>query len=192
MKTEHRRLVACHLHRFADGHPATADEGDELGLLKCMFKRPYPTDQGKPVGGIVCPMCRWEGDPRALRLRLAMLPDVRHLGGNARVHPLVRARHFAAEKEAWWVHVRAWLMPPYPRFERAAATVTLVFPQRRTRDLQDNFAVALKPLWDALVDHGVLTGDDSEHLEVGPLQQRVDRQAAPLTVLYLREIGECL
>lgn len=121
-----------------------------------------------------------------LVLELAKTPDLRLVGGNARhTHWASRHRAFQQEKHAWMLLVREQLSPPMPRFQKAMVQVTLYFKQRRHRD-PDNLFIALKPLWDALCQWGILAGDDGDHLEV-VVDVVVNKSKAPLTRLILQE-----
>ena len=93
------------------------------------------------------------------------VPD-RRLSPNARVHwrtraPLVlKARQGACVAACKILGVRA------PQWHEVTARATFHFPDRRRRDT-DNLAALLKPVWDGLVDAGLLIDDDRiTHLPV--------------------------
>ncbi len=122
-----------------------------------------------------------------MRLELKALPNMGQVGGNARPgHYMKGARVRREEKEMWILAIREQLMPPMPRFTKAMVEVTLVFPQARNRD-QDNVAMALKPLWDAMVHWEMMPDDSPRYLEVVSVRTVVALGQAPLTIL---EIGE--
>ena len=70
---------------------------------------------------------------------------------------------------------------------KAKLNLTVVFAEMRLRD-QDNLLARFKPGLDAVVDAGLLVGDDVEHLEIGRVQAVVDLRQAPLTIIELEEI----
>ncbi|GAI73563.1 unnamed protein product [marine sediment metagenome] len=71
------------------------------------------------------------------------------------------------------------------RFDKAKVDILFIFPDRRKRDL-DNFFAMLKPCLDYLVDYGILTNDDSEHLSVGSIKG-VYKKGVSKTILEFRE-----
>lgn len=62
--------------------------------------------------------------------------------------------------------------------------LTVVFAELRVRD-QDNLLARFKPGLDAVVDSGLILGDDAEHLEIGRVEIVVDPERAPLTIIDL-------
>ncbi len=72
---------------------------------------------------------------------------------------------------------------PFPMV-KARLNLTVVFPERRKRD-GDNLLARFKPGLDAMVDSGLLVGDDLEHLEIGDVEVVVDPERAPLTIIEL-------
>ena len=72
-------------------------------------------------------------------------------------------------------------------FGKAKLNLTVVFAEMRLRD-EDNLLARFKPGLDAVVDAGLLLGDDVEHLEIGKVEAVVDLKPAPLTIIELEEI----
>jgi len=72
-------------------------------------------------------------------------------------------------------------------FVKAKLNLTVVFAEMRLRD-EDNLLARFKPGLDAVVDAGLLLGDDVEHLEIGRVEAVVDLKPAPLTIIELEEI----
>jgi len=70
---------------------------------------------------------------------------------------------------------------------KAKLNLTVVFAEMRLRD-EDNLLARFKPGLDAVVDSGLLLGDDVEHLEIGRVGAVVDLKLAPLTIIELDEI----
>ena len=68
----------------------------------------------------------------------------------------------------------------------AKLDLTFVFPQSRRRD-KDNMLARFKPGLDAIKDAGLILDDDSEHLEIGEIDIRVDSEMSPLTIIKLTE-----
>lgn len=71
-------------------------------------------------------------------------------------------------------------------FIKAKLSLTFVFAQERRRDI-DNLTSMAKPAIDAVVDSGLILDDDSTHLEIGKISAEVDKDRAPLTIIYLEE-----
>ncbi|MBA7645897.1 hypothetical protein ES703_53657 [subsurface metagenome] len=69
---------------------------------------------------------------------------------------------------------------------KARLNLTVVFAEERLRD-QDNLLARFKPGLDAVVDAGLILGDDVEHLEIGRVEAVVDLKPAPLTIIELEE-----
>lgn len=134
-------------------------------------------------------MGQQEGNQRAFRsfaLELNYLPDLHLLGGNARQWNRMQVYRARQEAKDTWM---ALIMEKYPRaelphFRKAHAEVTLVFRQNRKRD-RENLAIALKPLWDALVALEVVPDDDPEHLDYGMPIVSIEPRMAPCTRIKL-------
>mgnify|MGYP001591428697 FL=1 len=140
--------------------------------------------------------------PLHLRLLLPKVPDLSKVGGNARPgHHQQAARWTSEERQEWIGLIRAQLVPPYPHFYRAKATVALWYPQHRDRDMQDNVPRALKPLWDVLKPErwvglvnqggyfGIIFDDNEAHLKVESITVKVDKAKAPLTELRMEVLS---
>lgn len=132
----------------------------------------------------------------SLLLELPKLPSRSGAHGNARhAHWAQRARTVREEQYAWACLLMVALdqlglwgsatRQAEWHFLSARVDVTFVFRMDRRRD-RDNYAAALKPLWDAVVQVGILPDDDSEHLSIGGLEIEVDKARAPLTVLRIK------
>lgn len=80
---------------------------------------------------------------------------------------------------------------PKVRFPLAKARLdlTFVFPEDRIRDV-DNHLARWKPGQDALVDAGIILGDDLGHLTIGKVRFEVDAKRAPLTIIELEKEGD--
>ena len=115
----------------------------------------------------------------SLLLELPKLPSRSGAHGNARhAHWAQRARTVREEQYAWACLLMVALdqlglwgsatRQAEWHFLSARVDVTFVFRMDRRRD-RDNYAAALKPLWDAVVQVGILPDDDSEHLSIGGL-----------------------
>lgn len=127
-----------------------------------------------------------------LALDLPALPDIGRVGGNARRRLAWWEQREATKEEweKWWyLIIEALQGQPRPRFSKAKAAVTLVFKEHRRRDLVDNVAMSLKPLWDVLVRMEILKDDSSFYLTGFNLSSEVDPGRAPLTKLVLEEDG---
>lgn len=72
-------------------------------------------------------------------------------------------------------------------FTKARLKLTFVFPEQRRRD-RDNLVARFKPGLDAIVDAGLLSDDDAEHLEIGKVDILVDPGRAPLTVIDIEKL----
>ena len=68
----------------------------------------------------------------------------------------------------------------------AKLDLTLVFPEGRIRD-RDNLISRFKPGLDAIVQAGLIAGDDSKRLHWGDVTIEIDRHRAPLTIIELEE-----
>ncbi|GAI88273.1 unnamed protein product, partial [marine sediment metagenome] len=72
-------------------------------------------------------------------------------------------------------------------FIKAQLNLTFVFAEQRRRD-RDNCLASFKPGLDAIVDAGLLSDDDAEHLEIGNVDIHVDPGRAPLTIIELEQM----
>jgi len=77
---------------------------------------------------------------------------------------------------------------PLPLFTKARLNLTFVFAEQRRRD-RDNCLASFKPGLDAIVDAGLLSDDDAEHLEIGKVDILVDPERAPLTIIEIEEVN---
>ena len=66
----------------------------------------------------------------------------------------------------------------------AKVQVEFVVAENRRRDV-DNFLARCKPIFDSLVNLGVLIDDDAKHLEVSPLVFTVDPMRGPATIVRI-------
>lgn len=101
---------------------------------------------------------------RTLELEISHLPDSR-LSPNARVH--WTAKHSATSRErseVGWLAKSQWIGNNPMLY--AVIEYEFIVPVSRRRD-EDNFVSMAKPWQDGLVDAGVLTYDDSEHVKIG-------------------------
>jgi hypothetical protein len=82
----------------------------------------------------------------------------------------------------------AWYAPDYDTPPRARITVTIRFPNRRTRDVGNYYPLVAKPIVDGLKDAGWLVDDSDDHLigpdlrrdpELGPHRVTVRIEALP-------------
>jgi hypothetical protein len=108
---------------------------------------------------------------------------------NSRAHWAVRkkaADNFSQEVYIETLKNRRMLWPDiYFQFSKAEISLTLIVKQHRRRDL-DNWWARFKPGADALVQAGILTDDDAEHLQHGKIEFIVDPAQAPRTEIILR------
>ena len=72
-------------------------------------------------------------------------------------------------------------------FKKARLKWTFIYSVRRKRDA-DNLITSCKCAQDALVDAGILSGDDSEHLILEPVEIIIDKKRAPLTIADIEKI----
>ena len=70
----------------------------------------------------------------------------------------------------------------------AKLDLTLVFSESRRRD-KDNMLARFTPGLNAIKDAGLILDDDSEHLEIGEIEIRVNPEMAPMTIIRLTELG---
>lgn len=70
---------------------------------------------------------------------------------------------------------------------RARLKWTFVYKVKRNRDI-DNLIAACKCGQDALVQAGIIVGDDSEHLELENPEIIIDKKRAPQTIIELEEL----
>ena len=117
-------------------------------------------------------------------LTLGMVPDLA-LGGNSRLHWAKRHQIFQAEKREWFYEIKAAHSGRLPKYKHLKLSVELVFKVKRTRD-QDGLMIAMKALFDTLVDLGIITDDDVEHLTT-TLTVIMDPKRAPRTILSCEE-----
>lgn len=97
----------------------------------------------------------------AVSIRLTLpLPD-KALSPNARVHWAKKARAAKAARRAAWLMATKVLREARqkpPMWERATASVVILWPTAHRRDV-DNAAASLKAYWDGLADAGVVAND---------------------------------
>lgn len=124
-----------------------------------------------------------------LILTLHYLPDTSVTSGNARHgHWAQRYKAMRSEREIWALELYLALnvLPGRsPRYKRLTVKPTLIYLTKRRRD-QDNALAALKPLFDTMVDFGLVPDDDAEHLTIELPVLLVDRARGPVTVLELK------
>ena len=95
---------------------------------------------------------------RTITLRLPWFP--RELSPNSRAHWAAKAKAAKAYREqCGWAVMQARNSFKSP----VLATTTFHVDTKRRYDL-DNLMASLKPLWDGLVDAGILQDDSTEHL----------------------------
>jgi len=93
------------------------------------------------------------------------VPD-RRLSPNARVNWRTRAKLVKETRAAAWGAAISIIFPNKLQWHEVTARATFHFPDKRRRDT-DNLAALLKPVWDGLVDAGLLVDDDRiTHLPV--------------------------
>ena len=102
------------------------------------------------------------------------VPD-RRIGPNSRSHWRVKAKLVKEAREGAFISAIEILGPRSMRWmcwHEVTARATFHFPDRRRRD-SDNLAALLKPVWDGLVDAGLLIDDDRiTHLPVEIVHER--------------------
>ena len=84
------------------------------------------------------------------------------------------------------VDVRNRLGSEFQPIQVARLDLTVVYAVERVRD-RDNIISTFKPGLDAIVQAGLIAGDDSAHLHWGEVTIEVDRARAPLTIIELKE-----
>ncbi len=93
------------------------------------------------------------------------VPD-RRLSPNARVNWRTRAKLVKEARESAYCACVAATTSNHVNWHEVTARATFHFPDKRRRD-SDNLAALLKPVWDGLVDAGLLVDDDRiTHLPV--------------------------
>ena len=102
--------------------------------------------------------------PRTITLRLPWFP--RELSPNSRPHHMEKAKAVKAYRSDCYLDARdsTWPIknPPLIR-SPVLATTTFHVDAKRRYDFR-NLDAALKPMWDGLVDAGILQDDSTEHL----------------------------
>jgi hypothetical protein len=101
---------------------------------------------------------------------------------NARVHWSARAK--AAHSFRSLARLEAEIQTPndWNAPDRAFVKLTIICAEDRIRDA-DNWLCRFKPGMDGLVDAGVLTADDVNHLTVTGVEFIVDAENAPKTII---------
>lgn len=98
---------------------------------------------------------------------------------NQRLHWARKARLVAYLRNRSRLQARSGIndgtLTPYADDEKAVAWATIAYPTRRRAD-PNNIAPTTKAIVDGLVDAGLLTDDDSKHLE-GPHHVRAEEPA---------------
>jgi Holliday junction resolvase RusA-like endonuclease len=123
---------------------------------------------------------------RKLRLEISKLPD-KALSPNARGGFWARYKAGRKLKEMVYLLARSKMNGDFDKpMEKASLKLTYVFPQRRRRD-PDNFSAMGKYIADGLVLAGVIEDDSAEHLVILPVELKVDKQRAPLTIVEVTE-----
>ena len=123
--------------------------------------------------------------PKPFTLTLGMVPDLKNLGGNARINPIRKNTVFQGEKIEWYTEIRAAYAGNLPTYKHLKLSVECIFKDKRKRDL-DNATIALKALGDTLVNLKMIPDDNSAHL-TWDLTITVDPKRAPRTILTCEE-----
>lgn len=109
---------------------------------------------------------------RSVTLRFPLPPRGVHQNGRGTMRQ--RARIIREYRELCRQEAAAQCGLPAAPFARpVVADLVFMFRQRRRRDAF-NHAAACKPLWDGLVDAGLLVDDDWDHLVPGQVVQGID------------------
>lgn len=113
-----------------------------------------------------------------MEVKISLPFPPRELSPNARVHWARKAKVIAAYRQwcGWAARVgdTGFLLPSLTLKPPVEATVTFVLPDKRRRDM-DNLLASLKPMWDGLVDAGLLGDDSHDKLRLSAPQVRVEK-----------------
>ncbi len=105
--------------------------------------------------------------PRSITLTFPWFP--KELSPNARPNRYAKARATREYRHICRMHTReqTWMRKEWaqipPLTSPVVASVTFHVTDKRRRDY-DNLVAALKPMWDGIVDAGILVDDDYKHL----------------------------
>lgn len=107
------------------------------------------------------------------------IPTTRIVSANRRYHWTQKARLTGYLRNRSRLQARSGIndgtLTPYTDKQKVVAWATIAYPTRRRAD-PNNLAPTTKAIVDGLVDAGLLTDDDSTHLE-GPHHVRADQPA---------------
>lgn len=120
-------------------------------------------------------------EPRVYTLELPAGLELLTL--NQRMHWRPRNARIQALRQAAFIVARN---NKVPTLDRAEITCRIHFPTRRRRDIH-NWMPTAKACVDGLVDAGVLTDDNDDHLD-GPVMQPGIPQPQAVVVLEIREV----
>jgi crossover junction endodeoxyribonuclease RusA len=126
--------------------------------------------------------------------RQALFPTLRfafppaELSPNARVLWPAKHRATKAYREDCGWQAKAQVSPGTTLIAPVKATTTFYVRDRKRRDL-DNLMARLKPLWDGIVDAGLLEDDSAEHLRHGEPALVVERESPARVEVVLEEIA---
>lgn len=119
-----------------------------------------------------------------IKLFLPILPSAA-LGGNARGHWSKSHSERADVRRSAMIYAKQLRVPQLEG--RQLATVTVYTPRPGVRRDWDNYLKRLKPVWDGIVDAGLLPDDSSEHLvpvQADPLFVRPGKQGEGLLIVF--------
>ena len=120
---------------------------------------------------------------RSLEIIIEHLP-FRELSPNSREHWAVKARAVRAQREeAGWLAKLQW--GNQKPMKHARISYQFIVMDNRRRDTL-NLENACKSMVDGIVDAGVLTDDDSKHLEVGHIT--LHQGKADQTIITIQEV----
>lgn len=124
---------------------------------------------------------------RKIQIELEHLPYP-ELNPNSRVHWAVKARGIKASREeiGWLAKVQWHDNEP---MVRARISYEFYTKNKRHRDL-DNLLAMCKPWQDGLIDVGVISYDDAQHLEIGSI--RLEQGDEDKTIVIVEESEEVL
>ena len=121
-------------------------------------------------------------EKKILRIEIEHLPYTT-LSPNSRVHWAVKAQDVkVSREEIGWLAKAQWQGQP---MAKARISYEFQVKDKRRRDA-DNLLAMCKPWQDGLIDAGVITYDDIEHLEIGYI--RVLRSDANRSIITVEEV----
>ena len=120
---------------------------------------------------------------RSLEIVIDHLP-YSELSPNSRIHWAVKARAVrASREEIGWTAKSQWIDQPPMIYARVSYKFEV--KDKRHRDI-DNLISSCKSFQDGLVDAGIISSDDSEHLKLG--QCSVEQSDVSRTIIRIEEM----